>query len=239
MNVCLCGSRQAPAICSDLRVWHFAACMCIMCSCPGYHTASLKSSRAPSHLPTHTNTYLCTLQVCTFQPQTNAAANARVLESYEYVPLHKRLGQVMRSRSEKLAHIQQQVEAEVATSATFAPRINRRSSMLASRSRSCSRMRGGDGGGSGEDDEEEGRQQGYEQQQSQQRSGGHGGGGNRSLSAPRGRVDGNSSSSRSPYHSQRDQQLGRAGGGGGVDGGSERDVSRGRSRERGSLRRTW
>jgi hypothetical protein len=82
---------------------------------------------------------------CTFQPQTNAAANARVLESYEYVPLHKRLGQVMRSRSEKLAHIQQQVEAEVHSSATFAPRINPRSSMLASMrcSRSCSRIRGG------------------------------------------------------------------------------------------------
>lgn len=34
---------------------------------------------------------------CTFTPATNAAANARVLESYEYVPLHKRLGQVSRS----------------------------------------------------------------------------------------------------------------------------------------------
>lgn len=97
---------------------------------------------------------------CTFQPQTNASANARVLESYEYVPLHKRLGQVMRSRSEKLAHIQQQVEAEVHSSTTFAPRINPRSSMLAEmrRSRSCSRIRGdsddrslspGRGGGGG------------------------------------------------------------------------------------------
>lgn len=58
----------------------------------------------------------------------------------------------MRSRSEKLAHIQQQVEAEVHSSATFAPRINPRSSMLADmrRSRSCSRApRGGAGAGAG------------------------------------------------------------------------------------------
>jgi hypothetical protein len=91
------------------------------------------------------------VQGCTFQPQTNAAANARVLESYEYVPLHKRLGQVMRSRSEKLAHIQLQVEEEVSGAATFTPRINPRSSMLASlrRSRSCSRVRGGEGPGGG------------------------------------------------------------------------------------------
>lgn len=34
---------------------------------------------------------------CTFTPATNAAANARVLDSYEYVPLHKRLGQVSRA----------------------------------------------------------------------------------------------------------------------------------------------
>jgi hypothetical protein len=46
---------------------------------------------------------------CTFAPRTNAAANALVLQQYEYVPLHERLGQVVRSRSEKLAAIQQQV----------------------------------------------------------------------------------------------------------------------------------
>jgi hypothetical protein len=59
--------------------------------------------------------------------------------------------QVMRSRSEKLAHIQQQVEAEVHSSATFAPRINPRSSMLAEmrRSRSCSRAPRSAGVGAG------------------------------------------------------------------------------------------
>lgn len=85
------------------------------------------------------------VQDCTFQPQTNASTNERVLESYEYVPLHKRLGQVMRSRNEKLAHIQLQVEAEASSKAPFAPRINPRSSMLVQRSRSCSRARGGAG----------------------------------------------------------------------------------------------
>lgn len=57
---------------------------------------------------------LTTVQDCTFQPATNASTNERVLESYEYVPLHRRLGQVMRSRSEKLAHIQQQVGLQFA-----------------------------------------------------------------------------------------------------------------------------
>lgn len=87
------------------------------------------------------------VQDCTFQPQTNASTNERVLESYEYVPLHKRLGQVMRSRSEKLATIQLQVEAEASSKAPFAPRINPRSSMIVQRSRSCSRARGGGAGG--------------------------------------------------------------------------------------------
>jgi hypothetical protein len=139
---------------------------------------------------------------CTFQPQTNAAANARVLESYEYVPLHKRLGQVMRSRSEKLAHIQQQVEAEVHSSATFAPRINPRSSMLASmrRSCSCSRIRGGDDAPS----------------LSPGRDGDNGDGGGVTEQG-------------SPYGNEQQ------------DAADGRDVSRGRSRERSSvrLRRTW
>jgi len=102
-----------------------------------YKTAAEKKTRLEQKAVELANS---SVAACTFQPQTNASANARVLESYEYVPLHKRLGQVMRSRSEKLAHIQQQVEAEVHSSATFAPRINPRSSVLASMRRSCSRL---------------------------------------------------------------------------------------------------
>jgi hypothetical protein len=162
-----------------------------------YKAAAERKARLEQKAAAHVNS---DVQDCTFQPHTNAAANARVLESYEYVPLHKRLGQVMRSRSEKLANIQLQVEEEVSVAATFTPRINPRSSMLASlrRSRSCSRARGGEvpgGGGTG---------------------GSQGWAGAAPVSSPRDAAE--------------------------KDGGDVRDVSRGRSRERGASarsRRTW
>jgi uncharacterized membrane protein YgcG len=108
------------------------------------------------------------LQGCTFKPQTNAAAQGRYLAAYEYVPIHERLGEVLRSKNEKLAALQMQVERESSDAAPFTPRINQRSSVLALRASSRGRGRGaedgsggggfaggggpgGDGGGGGED----------------------------------------------------------------------------------------
>lgn len=97
---------------------------------------------------------------CTFAPATNAAANARHLGRYEYIPLQQRTAEVLRSKREKLAALQQQLEGQAADEARFAPRINPRSAQLAARrrsgSRSASRERaprpaspaGGGGGGS-------------------------------------------------------------------------------------------
>lgn len=90
------------------------------------------------------------LQGCTFKPQTNAAAQSRYLAAYEYVPIHERLGEVLRSKNEKLAALQMQVERESSDAAPFTPRINPRSSVLALRASSRGRGRGGSGGGAGE-----------------------------------------------------------------------------------------
>lgn len=83
---------------------------------------------------------------CTFKPRTNAAAQGRYLAAYEYVPIHERLGEVLRSKNEKLAAIQMRVEKESSGAAPFTPRINPRSSVLALRA-SRNAAAGGAGGG--------------------------------------------------------------------------------------------
>lgn len=69
---------------------------------------------------------------CTFQPKTNRASHEKYLAAYEYVPIHKRQGEVLRSKNEKLAQIQMEVEQQN-RDATFTPKINPRSSVLALR----------------------------------------------------------------------------------------------------------
>jgi hypothetical protein len=100
------------------------------------------------------------LQGCTFKPQTNAAAQGRYLAAYEYVPIHERLGEVLRSKNEKLAALQMQVERQSSDAAPFTPRINPRSSVLALRASSRGRGRAAAGGGDDGDDGggEDGRQ---------------------------------------------------------------------------------
>ncbi|KAF6263417.1 hypothetical protein COO60DRAFT_1635239 [Scenedesmus sp. NREL 46B-D3] len=107
-------------------------------------------------------------QGCTFKPCTNAAAQGRYLAAYEYVPLHERLGEVLRSKNERLAALQMQVERDSSDAAPFTPRINPRSSVLALRASSRGRGRGvadcsggggaGGGGGGGDDGGEDGQQ---------------------------------------------------------------------------------
>jgi uncharacterized membrane protein YgcG len=93
--------------------------------------------------------YAVHLQGCTFKPQTNAAAQGRYLAAYEYVPIHERLGEVLRSKNEKLAALQMQVERESSDAAPFTPRINPRSSVLALRASSRGRGRGAEDGSNG------------------------------------------------------------------------------------------
>eukprot|EP00775_Hariotina_reticulata_P002305 gene2305-2613_t len=93
------------------------------------------------------------IQDCTFRPHVNSASIARHLGQYEYVPLHQRIGDVVRSKNEKLAQLQQQLELEQRDDVTFTPRINRNSATMAMR-RSQLLLRQGDHvGGSGSGDQ--------------------------------------------------------------------------------------
>jgi hypothetical protein len=73
-------------------------------------------------------------QDCTFKPCTNSSdAGAVHLAAYDYAPLHERVGDVLRSRSERLAQLQEEAERAAAGAAPFTPRINQRSVRLAAR----------------------------------------------------------------------------------------------------------
>jgi hypothetical protein len=87
-------------------------------------------------------------QDCTFKPQVNSASIAKHLGHYEYVPLHQRIGEVVRSKNEKLAQLQQQLELEQQDDVTFTPRINRNSTTLAMRRSQLLLGQGGPAAGS-------------------------------------------------------------------------------------------
>lgn len=75
---------------------------------------------------------LAELSECTFQPATNRGW----FEPEQYEPMHERVGEVLRSRHEKLAQLKMEVEAE--EQCVFRPQLNPRSLRIAERGRTRS-----------------------------------------------------------------------------------------------------
>lgn len=84
------------------------------------------------------------LRECTFKPRTNSSQH---LDLQRYVPIHRRVGELLRSKNERLNQIQQVAEQEQ-VDLTFAPKISARSADLAERRRSKLRQMAAESGSS-------------------------------------------------------------------------------------------